>query len=101
MGSTIWRGSSRTRAVSRGRNEEWTGRTAPGNRFRAPGGMADDGQHNSLWALVHCATRVSADTEPNPVRRVQTGVPDPDVHDIGSESAGGLHRLLLYAARAG
>ena len=37
----------------------------------------------------------------NRVRRVQTGVPDSDVHDSGAKSAGGLHRLLLYAARAG
>src|SRR5262247_173077 len=99
--NTIWRDSLRTRAGSRGRNDEVAKRTGRARRFRAAGGVVDDGELYRLRTLVHCAARASADAESNRVRRVQTGIPDSGVHDIVAESAGGLHRLLLRAARAG
>src|SRR5262245_8338473 len=63
--------------------------------------MADGGEFNRLRTFIHCAAPVGADAESNRFRGIQTGVPDSDVNDFGAQSASGLHRLLLHAARAG
>src|SRR5215475_2866409 len=71
-------------------------RTRRTRRFRAPGGVADDGEFNRLRAFIRRATPVGAGAESNRVRLVQTSIPD-----FGAQPASGLYRLLLYAARAG
>src|SRR5262249_59553737 len=76
-------------------------RTRRTKRFRAPGGVADDGEFNRLRTFIRRATPVGAGAESNRFRLVQTSIPDFDDRDFGAQPASGLYRLLLYAARAG